>query len=146
NVVRNSLLVVLETGPLAGSVWLHEGIGLLVFASVCALVLRCVAGAADAPGEVPAAIAAPRAALPGIQQALLGGAFVVLGSWPLLAPQQAEQPPSQRFVEWPARLDGELLQPLALSAVEQRFAADFPGVIARFQTHSRVVVLRQVER
>lgn len=146
NVVRNSLLVVLETGPLAGSVWLHEGIGLLVFASVCALVLRCVAGAADAPGEIPAPIAAPRTPLLGIQQALLVGAFAVLGSWPLLAPQQAEQPPSQRFVEWPARLDGELLQPLALSAVEQRFAADFPGVIARFQTHSRVVVLREVER
>jgi hypothetical protein len=49
--------------------------------------------------------------------------------------------------EWPAQWQGRPLQPLALSAVEQRFAAQFPGRIARFALADEgELVLREVRR
>lgn len=50
-----------------------------------------------------------------------------------------------RTVEWPAQWDGRPLRPLALSAIEQRFAARFPGAIGRFDVDGRVLVLRDVD-
>jgi hypothetical protein len=60
-------------------------------------------------------------------------------------------PPSQaltlnRHHEWPLTWDGRPLRPLAASAVEQRFAAQFPGAIGRFTDGERVLVLRSVQR
>lgn len=39
-----------------------------------------------------------------------------------------------------------MLRPLALSPVEQRFAAAFPGAIGRFSDGERLLVLRAVHR
>lgn len=50
-----------------------------------------------------------------------------------------------RHVEWPQQWEGHALQPLALSAVEHRFAQRFPGAIARFSDGERVLVLREVD-
>ncbi len=46
--------------------------------------------------------------------------------------------------EWPRQWDGRALRPLALSAVEARFAARFPGHIARLTDGEQVLVLREV--
>lgn len=46
--------------------------------------------------------------------------------------------------EWPMQWEGRGLRPLALSAVEQRFAARFPGHIARMTDGEQVLVLRAV--
>ena len=46
--------------------------------------------------------------------------------------------------EWPVAWEGRALRPLALSAVEQRFAARFPGHIARLTDGDQVLVLRTV--
>lgn len=46
--------------------------------------------------------------------------------------------------EWPREWDGRTLRPLALSAVEQRFAAQFPGRIARLTDGEQVLVMREV--
>lgn len=51
-----------------------------------------------------------------------------------------------RSVEWPTQWEGRALRPLATSAVEQRFAARFPGAIARLSDGERVLVMRQVDR
>lgn len=48
--------------------------------------------------------------------------------------------------EWPIEWDGAPLRPLALTAVEQRFAEQFPGRIGRFQSAEAVWVLRDVQR
>lgn len=48
--------------------------------------------------------------------------------------------------EWPASWDGRALRPLALSEVEQRFAARFPGQIARLTDGEQVLVWREVQR
>ena len=48
------------------------------------------------------------------------------------------------MVEWPARWEGKPLRPLALSAVEQRFASRIPGQMARLTDGDQVLVLRSV--
>jgi hypothetical protein len=46
--------------------------------------------------------------------------------------------------EWPREWEGRPLRPLAVSAVEQRFAAQFPGRIARLTDGEQVLVWRAV--
>ena len=53
---------------------------------------------------------------------------------------------SNTVIEWPARWEGKPLRPLALSAVEQRFAARFPGRMARLTDGEQVLVLREVRQ
>jgi hypothetical protein len=49
--------------------------------------------------------------------------------------------------EWPAAWRGQALQPLALSSVEERFARQFPGRVARFALADQSqLVLREVNR
>lgn len=62
---------------------------------------------------------------------------------------QAGQPPATRTqvddeLAWPVRFEGEPLTRLPLSAVEQRFAARFPGQIGRFTDGRRIIILRAV--
>lgn len=48
--------------------------------------------------------------------------------------------------EWPRAWEGRALRPLALSPVEHRFAARFPGHIARLTDGQAVLVLREVHQ
>ena len=48
--------------------------------------------------------------------------------------------------EWPVEWDGRPLRPLALGDVEQRFAARFPGSIARLSDGQRQIVWREVRQ
>ena len=68
--------------------------------------------------------------------------LVLAAMLPLLSAPRAA--PLPRHVEWPHEWEGRALRPLALSEVEQRFAARFPGAIARFSDGERVLVLRRV--
>ncbi|WP_295640038.1 hypothetical protein [uncultured Methylibium sp.] len=74
--------------------------------------------------------------------------LLVLGACALapLAREAAPAADTARSVEWPQVFDGRRLRPLALSAVEQRFAAAFPGAIGRFSDGERLLVLREVRR
>ncbi len=67
---------------------------------------------------------------------------------PLVAPRAAPPSPSAHaHAEWPLQLRGHALRPLALSAVEHRFAAHFPGRIGRFAVaDGSQLVLRDVHR
>ncbi len=53
---------------------------------------------------------------------------------------------AQSSVEWPTHWDGAALRPLALSDVEQRFAQNFPGHIARMTDGRQQLVLRSVHQ
>ena len=53
---------------------------------------------------------------------------------------------SNGSTEWPATWQGKPLRPLALSAVEQRFANRFPGQMARLTDGEQVLVLREVRQ
>jgi hypothetical protein len=72
--------------------------------------------------------------------------LVLAAALPLLAPAASRADGTTRHVEWPVQWDGRTLRPLAMSEVEQRFAARFPGAIARFSDGERVIVLRRVEQ
>lgn len=64
-----------------------------------------------------------------------------------LTPNAQAQPTAAPSTEWPAKWRGQVLQPLASSAVERRFATQFPGRIARFALADRSeLVLREVIR
>jgi len=70
-------------------------------------------------------------------------------TWPFL-PGPARNGPDEhagrRMTEWPQVVDGEPLRPLAMSDVERRFAAQFPGAIARFAAGDARWILRLVEQ
>lgn len=66
--------------------------------------------------------------------------------WPLAGRGHADATHSLPAHEWPRTIDGAALRPLALSAVEQRFAHKFPGRIGRFEADGAVWVLRDVTR
>ena len=65
---------------------------------------------------------------------------------PLAQRSVAGEAASNQSPEWPTVWEGKALRPLALSAVEMRFAARFPGHIARLTDGAQVVVLRQVRQ
>jgi hypothetical protein len=50
------------------------------------------------------------------------------------------------FPGWPEKYEGLDLKPLPLSPREERFAADFPGRIARFSDGNREIIFRWIER
>ncbi|HZX15732.1 MAG TPA: exosortase Q [Pseudomonas sp.] len=147
NILRNSLLVLQETGRLDWPGWMHEGTGLLVFVGVCTLVLRYVAaGRTRAQMVAEPVCCRPLKPIDPVMQRLLVLSFALLALWPMLAKPIASEPRHGNFVEWPQQYAGDALRPLALSAVEQRFAEQFPGAIARFSAGARVVTLRHVMR
>ena len=77
---------------------------------------------------------------------LLAVVLAACALWPLAGRGQAEARHTLPAHEWPRQIDGEALRPLALSAVEQRFAHKFPGRIGRFEAGGNVWVLRDVAR
>ena len=58
----------------------------------------------------------------------------------------ARQPAPKTVSELPSQWQGQPLRPLALSAVEQRFARNFPGTLSRMTDGRQVLVLRSVEQ
>ena len=48
------------------------------------------------------------------------------------------------FPGWPTKFEGKTLTPLALNEIEQSFASDFPGRIARFTDGDREIIIRWV--
>lgn len=64
-------------------------------------------------------------------------------SSPSTTEARANGPAGAASGEWPREWEGRALRPLALSAVEQRFAARFPGRIARLTDGQTVLVLRE---
>jgi hypothetical protein len=81
-----------------------------------------------------------------VGKVVLAVVLVVCALAPLAQGSSAEPEASVGAPEWPTVWEGHTLRPLALSAVELRFAARFPGHIARLTDGEQVVVLRQVRQ
>lgn len=168
NIVRNSLLVALEADQAAKPQWMHELVGILVFLCVCtAVLLLVIRGASKRDADVRVPDVGPAAADlrgTGVTDAVASAArhstpsgrwtraamsfaaigFITLALAPALISGQAEARTAIAQPEWPDRYDGTPIRPLALSEVEQRFAGQFPGAIARFTDERRVITLRHV--
>ena len=155
NIVRNTLLVIRESGKVNLPDWSHQGIGLVVFALVCVAVLWVVTFRQEPPRQQAATVSVESrnmkmGRIAKSPKSILFLIFVLpllMFIYPLISKEsQAETQDSQTHVEWPHEYEGRALRPLALSLVEARFAADFPGVIARFDNGIQAVTLRHVTR
>lgn len=148
NIVRNTLLVVKEAGLVSWPEWSHDAIGLAVFAAVCVLVLVSVHYAARqaVPLSKPFRAADEHISTPVGRWSHVVALVVYAGlfGYPFLQSQAVEASPRSMAIEWPRQYEGQALRPLALSAVEQRFADRFPGAIGRFADGRGTLVLRHV--
>lgn len=151
NIVRNTILVAMEASGDAVATSTHEAIGLNVLAVVAIAIVVAFARCDDRVRPLqrvrlagPGRFYAPARTRPAT--ALLGVtvAFALAALLPLTR-SIARTPPSSA-IEWPTTFEGAPLVPVALSDVESRFVASFPGSIARFTNGDRVVVLRDVEK
>lgn len=77
---------------------------------------------------------------------LLAAVLALCGLAPLAQRAAALADTSMQPPEWPTVWEGHALRPLAMSAVELRFAARFPGHIARLTDGEQVLVLREVRQ
>jgi exosortase len=153
NVIRNTLLIIKDVAFVASPDWLHDFIGLIVFAGVCTLVLWHMQSAKI---PFPSWTIRPAghlidAANPAktLTQSVTMVGFIILAVLPLATPDEADahdRVEPTTAIEWPTQFEGQPLRPLALSAVEQTFAAEFPGAIARFANGTQSVTLRHVNR
>jgi hypothetical protein len=77
---------------------------------------------------------------------ILAAALLALAvTWPLARDDAGLRArPPRPAAEWPHAIAGETLRPVALSDVEARFAARFPGVIGRFSSGDATWILRRV--
>jgi hypothetical protein len=76
--------------------------------------------------------------------ALMAALLLLCAALPMALPTRDVSAMLPAHTEWPTQWEGRALRPLSTSAVEQRFAARFPGAIARFTDGERVLVLRWV--
>jgi hypothetical protein len=75
--------------------------------------------------------------------AALVPACIAIGMYKALAPSAADAK-DRPAIELPSQWEGRPLRPLVLTEVEQRFARQFPGRIARMTDGEHVLVLRTV--
>ena len=146
NIVRNSVLVGLEARGAAVPAWQHEAIGGVVLALVCVTVAWLV-GRAPLPAPRQSIVFAARSvALRGRLLAALLALLATCALAPITWPREglSSVAPEPAATEWPREWKGRPLRPLALDAVEARFAAHFPGRIERLTDDRSVLVWREV--
>lgn len=76
--------------------------------------------------------------------ACLGAALAPLATG--VMPASPDMQARTGFPGWPSQFENRALTQLPLSALEQRFARDFPGHIARFTDGQREIIMRWVAR
>jgi hypothetical protein len=81
-------------------------------------------------------------------KSLFGAAMLACALWGLagLREPALRTAPMPAMAELPSQWQGQPVRPLALSAVEQRFAERFPGRIARLTDGRQIVVLRDLHQ
>lgn len=148
NILRNTLLVLNESQQTHWPAWAHDAIGLAAFTGVCMLVLWVIARAGGTrviTWEVRLLRAPPATvSFESWARFIALIVLVTLVLWHFFHPPAVLASTQTPAVEWPRQFEGRTLRPLALSAVEKRFAGRFPGAIGRFTDGERTIVLRQV--
>ncbi len=159
NVVRCTGLFLLEVRGGMPPAWLHEGLGLALFAAALGVVVwragsgsatqrRAADKAEDGGGHVP--VAASMGMARGVAAdwvvPLLGLLLVGVAVRPLFGDEERVPIDVLTFPGWPTTFEGRVLTPLASSGREARFAAGFPGQVRAFTDGERTVILRWVPR
>jgi len=157
NVLRNALLFFPEAGLAPQHAWLHAGIGLAAFAAallpIAAFANR--GGATIAKPHVPALHLDAAASRSLARGTFFVGACLAAAVLPPLATRFTASGAVDRdaaaavgtrsvSVEWPTHFRGQPLTQLPPTALESRFAARFPGAVARFTDGEQLLILRRV--
>lgn len=156
NVLRNVALFFPEAGLIDAPAAAHTAIGLAAFAVALAPIVWLTQWRVRFDARAPA-VPAPLCTTPAAHRlrrarATFVGACLAAAAVPLAAlalPDRADpvaRPVPGAPIEWPTAFRGQPLTQLALTPLEARFAARFPGVIARFAAGNEVIVLRHVTR
>ncbi len=170
NVLRNALLFFPEAGLVPQAEWLHGAIGLAAFAAallpaIAFARLRVAPGwsgtrptaAAQWPPptrvRLPASVSARRSRgrIVFVGACLAAAVLPPLGDR-LVVPGTAGRDPAAAVgvrspaIEWPTHFRGQPLTRLPPTALEARFAARFPGAVARFTDGGQLVIVRHVRR
>ena len=111
------------------------------------MLLLCLAACAVAPlarslMRLPTAAFEGGPAITGPHASAGGSPIKGSGPWPT---EGSRGQPIEAAPEWPTTWEGRPLRPLAPSAVEQRFAAQFPGRVARLTDGDALLVWRDVQ-
>jgi len=145
NVLRNTALFVKEAGIVVLPAWTHVGIGLAAFLmtsiAIAAFVRRPARSAAPA-ADLPLRTPMHRGAVAAFVLAALAAAVA-----PALQSSTRERPVHRSdAAAWPETFQGRPLERVALTPVEERFAMQFPGQVARFTDGSRHLILRAIDQ
>ena len=167
NVLRNAVLFVKEAGILGLAQWMHTGVGLAAFlatALAIAAIVRCKPGGRRAErGEPNAEMPSSNEQCASERQRLGPAswpvdmrnaprvAFVVLILLAALTPLVRSAPPTLAAEPdweppWPSTFQGRPLERVPLTAVDRRFAAQFPGHLARFTDGRRQLIVRAMDQ
>ncbi|MBP7565426.1 MAG: hypothetical protein KA795_05410 [Burkholderiaceae bacterium] len=101
---------------------------------------------ANAPCDSPAASFLRRVAFKAACAVLLPACLLGAVAVHLMPAPAGATPRTLSATEWPLEWDGAPLRPLALGEVERRFAAQFPGALARLTDGRQVLVMRRVHQ
>ena len=161
NVLRNVVLFFAESGHVHWPAWSHDAVGIAAFALAMAPAIaiarsdRSIAFAQSWARDRPRVVDTPSTcdALSGASQLSFVGACLLAAVVPALVRvlpvsttgvRAISAAPALRPVEWPTHFRGRPLTQLAQTPLEGRFAARFPGGIARFTDGSQIVIARVV--
>jgi hypothetical protein len=144
NSLRAVILFFPESGRVSWPHWTHEATGLAVHGLVLWALFAVAHHLADLRLRAPFRMA-PRATRV-LRATAAAAAFIALGALTFTTSSTAAATEAEPLPDWPATLDGVALQPEPLTAREQRFAAGFPGQVARFRCGPDHVILRRVTR
>ncbi|CAN5457283.1 hypothetical protein BH10CYA1_BH10CYA1_27250 [soil metagenome] len=156
NALRVSSLFYVESGIVQVSgVWhtvVHSGVGVAIFAlSAAALVKVAYMLPSDTEAKKPltdvstAIDTKANKHLP-IAIGCVSALFVVAASLPVALNHASDKVTDANFAGWPTQFEGQLLEPIKLADVTERFAKEFPGKIAVYTTGKSRVVYRWVPR
>lgn len=141
NGLRAAIVFFPESGRVEWPEWAHPAIGLVVHAGV----LLAVFGLAERLGRLKRPPENSRPWVLGRRAAVVTLALLATAGGVTIVSRGAPAPTADPG-DWPATLHGVALTPLPLSPVETRFAAAFPGSIARFAWGDAEVILRRTDR
>lgn len=147
NGLRAAVLFFPESGRFHLPGWMHEGAGLLVHGGVLFTIFALGEWLESRKAHSSLFSRLPQVRVhPFVFTSLLLGtslAAILSGTVSSAPPDVAAKTPTLELTVWPAMLDGIPLHSVPLSASESRFAALFPGSLAKFNWGEAIVILRR---
>jgi exosortase/archaeosortase family protein len=147
NLLRCALLFVYEVKAGMPPAWIHEGVGLALFAGALGIVLWLVRRTRGSdPGKPDRGRGPGHSSLAADWVVPLLGVLLLAAAVRPLFGRNLDSATDSAFPGWPAEFEGRQLSLLLPNTREARFAAGFPGKVAGFTDGDRKILMRWVGR